>query len=44
VRNPRFFILDEAMSALDLTREVSIRRAIQLPFKGRSVLLITHRL
>jgi len=44
VRNPRFLILDEAMSALDLTLEDSIRRAIQLHFKSRTLLLITHRL
>jgi len=44
VRNPRFLILDEAMSALDLTLEDSIRRSIQLHFKSRTLLLITHRL
>ncbi|UQR65485.1 ABC transporter ATP-binding protein/permease [Bradyrhizobium sp. C-145] len=44
VRNPKFLILDEAMSALDLTLEDSIRRAIQLQFKNRTLLLITHRL
>ncbi|WP_245509152.1 ABC transporter ATP-binding protein [Bradyrhizobium zhanjiangense] len=44
VRNPKFLILDEAMSALDLTLEDSIRRAIQLQFKDRTLLLITHRL
>ncbi|RXH03322.1 ATP-binding cassette domain-containing protein, partial [Bradyrhizobium zhanjiangense] len=44
VRNPKFLILDEAMSALDLTLEDSIRRAIQLRFKNRTLLLITHRL
>jgi ABC-type multidrug transport system fused ATPase/permease subunit len=44
VRNPRFLILDEAMSALDLTLEDSVRRAIQLHFKSRTLLLITHRL
>lgn len=44
MRNPKFIILDEAMSALDLTLEDSIRRAIQLHFKNRILLLITHRL
>jgi ABC-type multidrug transport system fused ATPase/permease subunit len=44
VRKPRFLILDEAMSALDLTLEDSIRRAIQLHFKSGTLLLITHRL
>ncbi|WFU39380.1 ABC transporter ATP-binding protein [Bradyrhizobium sp. CB82] len=44
VRNPKFLILDEAMSALDLTLEDSIRCAIQKHFKSRTLLLITHRL
>jgi ABC-type multidrug transport system fused ATPase/permease subunit len=44
VRNPKFLILDEAMSALDRTLEESVRRAIQLQFKDRTLLLITHRL
>jgi ABC-type multidrug transport system fused ATPase/permease subunit len=44
VRNPQFLILDEAMSALDRTLEESVRRGIQQQFKGRTVLLITHRL
>jgi ABC-type multidrug transport system fused ATPase/permease subunit len=44
VRNPKFLILDEAMSALDRTLEESVRRAIQFQFKGRTLLLITHRL
>ncbi|WP_249144772.1 ABC transporter ATP-binding protein [Bradyrhizobium lablabi] len=44
VRNPDFLILDEAMSALDRSLEESIKRAIQLQLKGRTLLLITHRL
>jgi ABC-type multidrug transport system fused ATPase/permease subunit len=44
VRNPQFLILDEAMSALDRALEESVKRAIQLQFKGRTLLLITHRL
>jgi ABC-type multidrug transport system fused ATPase/permease subunit len=44
VRNPKVLILDEAMSALDRTLEESIRRAIRLQFKSRTLLLITHRL
>lgn len=44
VRSPKFLILDEAMSALDLTLEDSVRSAIQRHFKGRTLLLITHRL
>ncbi|MCK1708607.1 ABC-type multidrug transport system fused ATPase/permease subunit [Bradyrhizobium sp. LM2.7] len=44
VRNPKILILDEAMSALDRTLEENVRRAIQLRLKGRTLLLITHRL
>ncbi|WP_439360974.1 ABC transporter ATP-binding protein [Bradyrhizobium sp. DASA03007] len=44
VRNPKFLILDEAMSALDRTLEENVRRAIQLQLKGRTLLLITHRI
>jgi ABC-type multidrug transport system fused ATPase/permease subunit len=44
VRNPQFLILDEAMSALDRTLEESVKRAIKMQFKGRTLLLITHRL
>jgi ABC-type multidrug transport system fused ATPase/permease subunit len=44
VRNPEFLILDEAMSALDRSLEESVKRAIQQQFKGRTLLLITHRL
>jgi len=44
VRNPQFLILDEAMSALDRTLEESVRRAIRVQFKNRTLLLITHRL
>ncbi|WP_245328855.1 ABC transporter ATP-binding protein [Bradyrhizobium centrolobii] len=44
VRNPEFLILDEAMSALDRSLEESIKHAIQRQLKGRTLLLITHRL
>ncbi|MBP0113883.1 ABC transporter ATP-binding protein [Bradyrhizobium vignae] len=44
VRNPEFLILDEAMSALDRNLEESIRQAIESRFRGRTILLITHRL
>lgn len=44
VRNPQFLILDEAMSALDRNLEESVRRAIRVQFKNRTLLLITHRL
>lgn len=44
VRNPEFLILDEAMSALDRSLEDSVKHAIQQQLKGRTLLLITHRL
>ena len=44
VRNPQFLILDEAMNALDRTLEESVKRAVQVQLKGRTLLLITHRL
>ena len=44
VRNPQFLILDEAMNALDRTLEDSVKRAIKVQLKGRTLLLITHRL
>ena len=44
LRDPNLLILDEAMSALDRTREEQIRAAIRSRFAGRTVLLITHRL
>jgi ABC-type multidrug transport system fused ATPase/permease subunit len=44
LRNPQFLILDEAMSALDRTLEENIRQAMQLQFRDRTILLITHRL
>ncbi len=44
IRYPQFLILDEAMSALDRNLEESVKRAIQLQFRGRTLLLITHRL
>lgn len=44
VRNPGFLILDEAMSALDRELEDSIREAIRSRFRGRTVLIISHRL
>jgi ABC-type multidrug transport system fused ATPase/permease subunit len=44
IRYPQFLILDEAMSALDRNLEESVKRAIQLQFKGRTLLIITHRL
>ncbi|MCP5432739.1 MAG: ABC transporter ATP-binding protein [Alphaproteobacteria bacterium] len=44
LRDPRFLILDEAMSALDRGLEDRIRQALDQRFRGRTILLITHRL
>ncbi|MGX1166160.1 ABC-type multidrug transport system fused ATPase/permease subunit [Bradyrhizobium sp. USDA 372] len=44
VRNPGFLILDEAMSALDRELEDSVRESIRSRFRGRTVLIISHRM
>ena len=44
LHNPKFLILDEAMSAMDLALEQRVRRAIDTHFAGCTILLITHRL
>ena len=44
LREPRFMILDEAMSALDRDLENRIRSAIDAHMAGRTLLIITHRL
>ena len=43
LRNPKFLILDEAMSALDIELEEKIRNAINERFSDRTLLMITHR-
>jgi ABC-type multidrug transport system fused ATPase/permease subunit len=44
LHDPEFLILDEAMSALDRQLEQQIRKALEHRYKGRTILLITHRL
>ncbi len=42
--NPRILILDDATSAIDSATEDQIQRAIERAARGRTTLLITHRL
>jgi ATP-binding cassette subfamily B protein len=42
--DPSILILDEATSNLDLATEAEVQRAMSLAAKGRTTLLIAHRL
>lgn len=42
--NPRILVLDDATSAIDSATEDQIQRAIYTAAKGRTTLIITHRL
>lgn len=44
LRNPGFLMLDEAMSALDISLEDRIRTHIDTRMAGRTMLIITHRI
>lgn len=44
VRQPIILLLDEATSALDTESEAQVQEAIYKNLKGKSVLLIAHRL
>jgi ABC-type bacteriocin/lantibiotic exporter with double-glycine peptidase domain len=44
IRNPRILVLDEATSALDPATEEQLLRRMKARLRGRTVLMITHRL
>ena len=44
MKNPAILILDEATSALDNTTEVLIQQALDELCKGRTTLVVAHRL
>ena len=44
VRNPKIIILDEATSALDVISERAVQEALDNLIKGRTVLIVAHRL
>ena len=44
LKNPSILILDEATSALDNTTEIAIQRALDRLSKGRTTIVVAHRL
>ncbi|XP_049873111.1 ATP-dependent translocase ABCB1-like [Pectinophora gossypiella] len=44
IRNPIILLLDEATSALDSTCEAKVQKALDMAAKGRTTLIVAHRL
>lgn len=44
LKNPEIVLLDEPTSALDSISEQAISEALQNLFKGRTVIVVAHRL
>ncbi|WP_026478329.1 ABC transporter ATP-binding protein [Alkaliphilus transvaalensis] len=44
LKNPPVILLDEATSALDRESEILVKEGLQRLFKGRTVIIISHRL
>ncbi len=44
LKNPPVLVLDEATSALDSTTEAEVQHALELASKGRTTLVVAHRL
>ena len=44
LKNPAMLILDEATSALDNTTEIAIQRSLDKLCKGRTTIIVAHRL